>query len=70
MARIQPRMARRRTHVGKIALILAGIFVVLAITAAIVAYNLVSDMVRHWNMTNLPGYSDTLPTTVNAQVGS
>jgi LCP family protein required for cell wall assembly len=61
-------MARRRTHFSKITLILVAVFVVLAITAAIVAYSLVSDMVRHWNMTNLPGISD-LPqaTSVNAQ---
>ena len=67
MARIQPRMARRRTHVGRTALILASVFVVLAIIAAVVAYNLVSDMVRHWNMTSIPGYGDTQPTSVNAQ---
>ncbi len=60
-------MARRRTHIGKITLILAGVFVVLAIAAAVIAYSLVSDLVKHWNMTNLPGYSEPQATSVNAQ---
>ncbi len=68
MARIQTRsMARRRTRVSKVTLILAAVFVVIAIIAAIVAYSLVSNMVRQWNMTTLPGISDTQPTSVNAQ---
>ncbi len=60
-------MARRRTHFSKITLILAAAFVVIAILAAIVAFSLVSNMVKQWNMTTIPGLPDAQPTTVNAQ---
>ncbi len=58
-------MARRRTHYSKVTLILAAAFIVIAIIAVIVAYSLVSNMVRQWNMTTIPGLPDAQPTSVN-----
>ncbi len=61
-------MARRRTHASRTILILGAVFVVIAITAAIVAYSLVSDLVKHWNMTTIQGYAEpTQGTAVNSE---
>jgi len=68
MARNPTSMAkRRRSTWGRVTLILAGLFVVVAIAIALVAYNLVDNLTQSWNMSAIPGPPVTKPTTVNAQ---
>jgi LCP family protein required for cell wall assembly len=68
MARNQMSMAKqRRNRVDRLTLILAGLFVVVAVAIAIVAFNLVSNLVKSWNTTSIPGVQITQPTAVNAQ---
>ena len=69
MARITHlRTTRRRTGLGKAATILLVAFVVVALITAVVAYNLVNNLVRSWNITTIAGSPDlTKPTQVNAQ---
>ena len=58
MARTQFRsMARPRRHgYDKLALILLGAFIVVAIIAALVAFNLVKNLVQGWVSTPLMAY--------------
>ena len=60
-------MAKQRRSGSRITLILGVSFIVIAIAIAIVAFNLVSNLVRSWNMSSLPGAQITQPTAVNAQ---
>jgi polyisoprenyl-teichoic acid--peptidoglycan teichoic acid transferase len=70
MARTQFRsMARPRRHgYDKLALILLGAFIIVAIIAALVAFNLVKNLVQGWVSTPLQGAPNiTQPTQVDAQ---
>ena len=68
MARTQPRMARRRVRFDSLTLILAGLFIIVAIIAAVVAFNLVSNFAKNLNVLGVPGAPDlTKATLVNAE---
>ncbi len=60
-------MAKRRRTWDRVTLILAASFIVVAIAIGIVAFNLVSNLVKSWNMSAMPGQQFTQPTAVNAQ---
>jgi LCP family protein required for cell wall assembly len=68
MARTQPRMAKRRVRIDTLTLILAGLFVIVAIIAGVVAFNLVSNIAKNLNVLSVPGAPDlTKATVVNAE---
>ena len=67
MARTQPRMAKPRGRMDTLAWILAGLFIIIAIFAAIVAFNLVSSLAKNLNVLQVPGLDLTKATTVNAE---
>ncbi len=60
--------AKRRVRIDRLTLILAGLFVIVAIIAAIVAFNLVDNLSKNLNVLQVPGAPDlTKSTLVNAQ---
>jgi polyisoprenyl-teichoic acid--peptidoglycan teichoic acid transferase len=67
MERKPLKMAKRRRTLDNVTIILALVFVGVAIAAALVAFNLVSNMVKSWNMTTIPGAQIAQPTVVNAE---
>jgi len=67
MERNNLKLAKRRRTLDNLTIVLAVAFVGIAIAAALVAYNLVTNMVKTWNMTNIPGAQIVEPTdAINA----
>ena len=67
MDRTNPHMAKPRRTIDTLTIVLAVLFIIVAIAAAVVAFNLVSNMVKSWNMTTIPGAQIIQPTMVNAE---
>jgi LCP family protein required for cell wall assembly len=62
------RNLKGRSSRDRLTLILAAAFVIIAIVACVVAYNMANDLVRKMNSVSIPGAPDlTRPTVVNAE---
>jgi LCP family protein required for cell wall assembly len=60
-------MARRRVRFDSLTLILAGLFIIVAIITAVVAFNLVSNLAKNLNVLGVPALDLTKATVVNAE---
>lgn len=63
----RPMVKTRRKKIDNLTLILAALFLVVAVITAIVAFSLVKNFVQSWSMTSVEGINLPQPTKVNAQ---
>lgn len=67
MDRTRPHMAKPRRTIDTLTIVLGVLFIVVGIVTAMVAYNLVSNLVKSWNITNIPDAQFVQSTMVNAE---